>query len=86
MPDMGELIWEAIVNALPFWWEIFSPILFSILVGSVLWRIVKLISRKFVYFLSVVSGDTKRETRRKSRNSDNLIDLASAINDIKSKK
>jgi len=81
-----EMIQNAIKDAIPIWVEIFSPIVAPILVGSLIWGIVKLIARKFVYFFSIVSGDTRRETKRKLKISDNLIDLSSSINDIKPKK
>lgn len=66
--------------------NVLKPYITNIILGGVLIAIIKYFVNKFIYTFSVVSGDTRRETKRKLKISNNIIDLFSALNDIWPKK
>lgn len=86
MINYEEMIYNAIKQTIPMWLEIFLPIFIPIVIGVLILKLCKFFARKIVSFFSVIFGDSRGETRRKIKNSENLIDLISTINDIKPKK
>lgn len=82
----NEMMHNAMKEAIIFNWNIFKPYLVPFIIGFIVWGACKLFARKIVRFISVVSGDTRRETKRKLKKSDDLIDLISTVNDIRPKK
>lgn len=63
-----------------------KPHITKIILGGVLISIVKYFINKFVYSFSVISGDNRRETKRKLKNTNNAIDLISNFKEIFPKK
>lgn len=45
--------------------------------------IIKLVSGRLVYSVSILTGDTQRQARRKVKKTHDIIDLVSAVNDLK---
>lgn len=86
MPNMGELILKSIIDAIPMMWEVFSPILIPMIKWGIILAIITYIATKIVSNFSMLIGDTRRETRRKVKTTRNLIDLLSAISDIRPRK
>ncbi len=74
-----DIFVDTIVNHL---WPVMSPILIPIMIVSVIAGLFKLCTNRFIYFHSILSGESKREAKRKMKFADNLIDFFSALKDI----
>ena len=83
MQNTSEMIVSGLIEGLMLVWEIFKPYLIVAAIGAVVLVIIKIFTRKVVRFFSIVSGDTRRETKRKLEISDNVIDLISNVSDIR---
>ena len=78
-----EKAWDILVNQeLPVLWGPIRPYVIGALIGFLVVGFIKLFGKRIVKFFSQISGDTKRETRRKEKCFCNTVDLFSNLKDI----
>lgn len=74
-----------LLSGLPELFAALNPVVIKIIAGILVVFAIKRIARKIVYWHSILSGCSKKETKKRMKTVDNAIDLISAVNDVKEK-
>lgn len=86
LKSVFETVWNIFINqGLPIIWKSFKPFepfVICALIGFFVYGFIKLFGKRIVKFFSQISGDNKRETRRKEKCFCNTVDLFSNLKDI----
>lgn len=79
---LGELILQSLFEGMRIVWEAASPILIPMFIATMIGAIIKKIILNGYYDFCILSGDTKRFARKKTKRVKNIIELVSAIRDV----
>jgi hypothetical protein len=77
--NIGELLLTAVIQSFI---KYVLPILGVYIIGILLVNFVKAITGKVVFNTSIITGYSHRESTRRSKKAQNLIDLISSVSDI----
>ena len=80
--QLPQILKESLFPSSLFVWDVLKPYIISIIVGGIIIFVIKKIIGECVYRFVIISGDTHRTAKRKATKAGNIVDLASAMNDI----
>ena len=79
---LGELMLQSLFDGMRIVWEAASPILIPMFIVAMIGSIIKKFILNGYYDFCILSGDTKRSARKKTKRVKNIIELISATRDI----
>ena len=79
---LGELMLQSLFEGMRIVWESASPILIPMFIAAMIGAIIKKIILNVYYDFCILSGETKRSARKKTKRVRNIIELISATKDI----
>lgn len=86
MVNLNEILRNTFISFMnqefPVIWSVFGPYIIATISGIIIIGIYKFFGRRIVRFFSQISGDSKRETRRKEKKFCNAVDMISNLNDL----
>lgn len=79
---LGELMLQILFDEMRIVWESVSPILIPMFIAGMIGAIIKKFILNGYYDFCILSGDTKRAVRKKTKRVKNIMELISATKDI----
>lgn len=79
---LGELMLQSLFEGMRIVWESASPILIPMFIAAMIGAIIKKFILNRYYDFCILSGDTKRAARKKTKRVKNIIELISTTKDI----
>lgn len=73
---------QSVISSLLSLFTPLLPWLVGLIAVCVIFRTIKLIVQKMIFELSIVSGYSTRDAKKRAKFAGNLVDLISAFNDI----
>jgi hypothetical protein len=74
-----DVLWKILCDSI----QPLIPIILPIVIGGFVVIIIKLFIRNVVYDLSRISGNSKRIAKRDAKKAEKIVDLVTAVNDIR---
>lgn len=82
MSDLTETIKSSFYSLPEQIFAFLAPFVLPVIVVSIIWHIIKFFVNGSVYNCAILTGDSKRQARKKSKKSEAAIDLISTFNDL----
>ena len=83
--DTVKLLWDSLDMILHMLWSLLLA-MWPLLVPIIVIAIIKALIGRGVHWASLVTGDSRRVARRKSKAAKNAVDFVSGISDLTKKK
>ncbi|MEG1725346.1 MAG: hypothetical protein RR313_08130 [Anaerovoracaceae bacterium] len=79
----SEMFYNSLFQGFKIVFDICYPIVLPIIIGGVTLAIFKRLVKSIAFNFALVTGSTTREARKKSKCAGDIVDVVSAVNDLK---